>query len=164
MERIININENSELIITSFGECIRDLYLEKMPTVCIISANNAPDRHFILPIIKKIIEIGGKFFVLWGEASDDLHDVIDTIIEEGNEEWLNILTTSHKEEKLKDVIWFFLKATHFEPEKFRLLALIDDESKENYKFKEELKKQYSSQPHIHIGTIDHIPISESTDF
>jgi len=67
----------------------------------------------------------------WGTAAEEIHDIIDNIIETGDKEWLQIITTAHQDEDFKDVAWFFLNATYFESGSFRCMAILDENIHEN---------------------------------
>jgi hypothetical protein len=46
-----------------------------------------------------------------GEMADELHDRIDEILEEGSDDWLRILTTSHMGKTAEDVSVLLFTAT-----------------------------------------------------
>lgn len=115
-----------ELIVTSIQSGISELKLQAMPTVCLIAASSIKDRKNLSELVKEINNIGCVFYVCWGTAADEIHDLIDEIIETGDEAWLSIATTTHKDESLEDVGQFFLNATYLDPGKFRCLAILDE--------------------------------------
>jgi len=64
----------------------------------------------IAKILKKMARHGCRFFMSWGAAADNLHDVLDALIEEEGIEFLDIVTTSHAGESAEDVAWFMVNA------------------------------------------------------
>lgn len=126
MDVIRNQHNSRELIVTSIQSGISELGLKVMPTICLIAASSIRDQQRLVELVKEINNIGCFFYLSWGIAADEIHDLIDETIETGNEAWSSIVTTSHKDESLEDVASFFLDATYFDPGNFRCLAIVDE--------------------------------------
>jgi hypothetical protein len=131
MDVIINRCNKRELVVTSFQSGISDLKFQVMPTVCLIAVSSIENRQELLALVKEINNIGCVFYLSWGAAADEIHDLVDEVIETGNEAWLEIATTSHKDEDFKDVAWFFLNATYLDQGDFRCLAILDETDDRN---------------------------------
>ena len=126
MDVIRNRCNARELVVTSVHSGISDLKLQVIPTVCLIAASTIKDRQALLELIKEVNNIGCIFYLSWGDAADEIHDLIDEVIETGNDAWLEIATTSHKDENFKDTAWFFLNSTYLDSGDFRCLAILDE--------------------------------------
>ncbi|MCX8567317.1 MAG: hypothetical protein ON057_002044 [Glomeribacter sp. 1016415] len=123
---LIKNSENCELIISSFDDFDLKNYIKDRELVCLLVVNNSFDKKRISHLVKELIEFGAIFFLTWGKFSDEVHDLIDELIEiDSNRDLSYIATTSHKDEELKEVSYFFIRSTCLDTKEYRCLALFD---------------------------------------
>lgn len=92
---------------------------EISPDVVLLSSweQSEPGFHKIQPLIKKLIDLGCKYFVCAGESSEALHDFIDdTILDvsftDQHDNSNKIITTWHDTDTDDEVVDFFLHSTN----------------------------------------------------
>lgn len=107
-----------------------NIYMPPKPTVCLFVASKDCGEGKIEPVVRFLINAGCKFFAVWGGQANVAHDVIDGVIESGCEEWLDIITTSHLEEELSDIMDFLLEYSMPGNRDFRFVIVGDDFSDE----------------------------------
>lgn len=138
---LIKHNENCELIISSFDDFDLTNFTKDRELVCLLVVNNFFDKNRILHLVKELIEFGAVFFLSWGKFSDEAHDLIDEFIECDNSRDLSyIATTSHKNDELKEVSYFFIRSTYLDSMKYRCLALFDRYDSKSMSLQSELIK------------------------
>lgn len=60
---------------------------------------------------QKLILYRCKFFMSWGNFSEEIHDSLDQLLEKEDLLDQGIVTTSHKGESIEELSWFFVNAT-----------------------------------------------------
>ncbi len=109
---LVKHSGNCELIISSFDDFNLNGIIKDREFVCLLMVNSFFDKEKISHLVKIIIELGAVFFLTCGKFSDEVHDLIDEIIEvDKNIDLSYIATTSHKNEEIKDISYFFIRAT-----------------------------------------------------
>ncbi|BBO59027.1 hypothetical protein [Mycoavidus sp. B2-EB] len=139
---LIKHSGNCELIISSFDDFDSMNLTKDRELVCLLIVNNFFDEARISFLVKEIIELGAVFFLTCGKFSDEAHDLIDKIIEvdNNNRDLSYIATTSHKNEEIKDISYFFIRSTYLNPTNYRCLALFDRYDSESIDLQSELIK------------------------
>ncbi|UAW64549.1 hypothetical protein KMZ15_02385 [Mycoavidus sp. HKI] len=138
---LVKHSRNCELIISSFDDFNSTSIIKDRELVCLLIVNNFFDKEKISHLVKKIIDLGAVFFLTCGKFSDEVHDLIDKIIEVDNNRDLSyIATTSHKNEEIKDISYFFIRSTYLDPKEYRCLALFDRYDSESMELQSELMK------------------------
>lgn len=100
------------------------------PTACLLVFDNVVNDELLASIVYGAIEVGCTSFLTWGREADSLHDRIDEILESGSDDWLRILTTSHKKKTAEDVSNFLFVATFPNRPDVRYLVITDRPSEE----------------------------------
>ena len=112
----------------------KELETNFIPIVVLLIAGSkeAVKSEGLSELIKMLLAKGAKTFVCIGDYSESLHDEIDEIIyeyddERNNGETLKIITTYHDDESVDDAVNYFVHGTEFPEVKFGgLLALVAD--------------------------------------
>lgn len=107
------------------------------PTACLMVVDNPVSDALLASVVTGAANSGCTFFVLWGAMADNLHDRIDEILEDGSDDWLGIITTSHLNESSEDVSDFLFTATLPGRDNARFLVIGD-------RSVEQMKKQIDS--------------------
>lgn len=81
------------------------------PTACLLVFDNNISNALLSSIVVGAVGAGCTSFLTWGTMADSLHDRIDEILEDGDDSWLSILTTSHVRKTAEDVSNFLFVAT-----------------------------------------------------
>lgn len=109
----------------SFSESLDREGCKFMPTVCLMIADQPVGKGLIDSVVKDAIAIGCQFFMTWGSWAEALHDAVDEVVENGDDDLLNIITTSHEGESLVDVLDFLHTGALPGNRKFRCLIVGD---------------------------------------
>lgn len=115
---------------TLFVYNILDLCTENCPkniASCLIQSSNDVDNECIRHIVLSAIEAGVVFFMTWGYQAENLHDLIDDVIESASTDLSHIVTTHHEDEIFEDVAWFFINSTYFGHADCRYLAIFQND-------------------------------------
>lgn len=94
---------------------------------CLIQSSHEIDITCIKHIIFSAINSGVAFFLTWGDQAEYLHDLIDDLIENTDSDLSHIVTTHHEDEAFEDVAWLFMHSTYFGPDKYRYLAIFQND-------------------------------------
>jgi hypothetical protein len=100
-----------ELIFFRLDQPIDWAIYSTKPTACLLIADIAISEASLASIVRGAAKAGCTFFMSWGATADELHDRIDEILEDGSDDWLRILTTSHRGKTAEDVSAFLFTAT-----------------------------------------------------
>ncbi|WP_445081592.1 DUF7684 family protein [Massilia antarctica] len=100
------------------------------PTACLLVIDNVVSDDSLASIVAGAIGIGCTSFLTWGREADSLHDRIDDLLEDGSDDWLRILTTSHKKKNAEDLSNFLFVATFPNRPDVRYLIITDRPSEE----------------------------------
>jgi hypothetical protein len=125
MKVVIKNSARRELVIATLETDLAALKLAKLPTSCLISMAPPIDVQRTKQLAKDCIALDCRHFVSWGPAAEEVEELIDDVIESGPEEQISIVTTSHDEEPIEDLLAFFVQATFFGTGKYRYLAILD---------------------------------------
>lgn len=66
-------------------------------SVCLIASDHPVSIH--PQPIRELTNYGCKFFLSWGNFSDEIHDALDVLLEQGGN--LDVVTTAHKDENIE---------------------------------------------------------------
>lgn len=129
---------NRFLLITNIESLEQKLDSNWVPYAVLLTAWSSDSTTFknLRLLIRLFLARGTISFACLGNYSEQLHDAIDEIIYEYDEEHNTslataILTTYHCDESIKDAVNYFIYGTEFpDLENGRLLALVGDNDKE----------------------------------
>ena len=121
---------NSNLSFLSLDQSIDWSIYSAKPTACLLVVDSVVSDALLASIVEGAIEVGCTFFFAWVREAASLHDRIDGILESGNDDWLRILTTSHKKKNAEDVSNFLFVATFPNRLDVRYLVITDRPSEE----------------------------------
>jgi hypothetical protein len=116
---------NRELVIEYLGAPASAVDLEALPTVCLVLSDDLIQGEVLRPLLVKVLEEGGVYFMSYGAAAEAIHDQVDEVLEEGPDEWLDIPSSSHQEETPDDVASFLMNAAHPTDGPFRCHILVN---------------------------------------
>lgn len=116
---------DNELVFSTIGEPLDWSNKEVKQTVCLLIADYPISDELLVSIVTKAINVGCTFFMTWGRMAEELHEKIDDVVENGSNEWLSILTTSHGDESTEDVLAFLFTGTFPGNKDFRCLIIGD---------------------------------------
>ncbi len=133
-----NCSNGRPLLLTGIESAAKELETSWIPFVVLMTAWSieAVKTGGLSDLIKLLLAKGAKTFVCIGDYSESLHDEIDEIIYEYDEERnisaaSEIITTYHDDESVEDAVNYFVHGTEIsEVEVGGLLALIGDGDQE----------------------------------
>ncbi len=114
-----------ELVVFQRSEMPDWAELAAMPTVCLIALSDYLDSAVQEEMVRGCLSVGAIFFATYGDLADDMEERIDFVLENGNEAWLNVTTTSHQNESAEDVAHFIVNAAYLDDAHFRCLIIFD---------------------------------------
>lgn len=104
---------NRGLLVFEFDDISRIQSISFLPTACLLVADKIPPLLDINELVMALISSGCSHFMTWGGAANELHDVIDHILEDSEKsDAITAVTTSHRDEDMEEVAWFLVNATH----------------------------------------------------
>lgn len=84
---------------------------ENRPIACLLVIDGDIDQKWLSSFIVHAVKNGCKSFLCWGANADELHDQIDMILENGDDDWLSVLTVSCRDEDAEGVSILLFVAT-----------------------------------------------------
>ena len=82
----------------------------KAPTVCLLVSDDGFSHVGLSSVIKRATSAGCKYFMIWGKEAENLHNVVDEILEQCVDNFEDVVTSIHRGESPKDVAWFYINA------------------------------------------------------
>jgi hypothetical protein len=119
-----------------------------VPCIVLLTAWSASRASisFWKSLIKFLLDKGTTYFVCIGSFSEKLHDEIDELMyqyddEQGTERSINIVTTYHADDTLEEVVDYCVYATELkDKDNGCILAILDESSEEDQNMEAFLKK------------------------
>ncbi len=133
-----NCSNGRPLLVTDIESVAKELETSWIPFVVLLTAWSigAVKAGGLSELIKLLLVKGAKAFVCIGDYSESLHDEIDEIIYEYDEERKSsaeseIITTYHDDDPVDDAVNYFVHGTEIqESESGGLLAILGDGDQE----------------------------------
>jgi hypothetical protein len=133
-----NCSNGRPLLVTDIESVAKELETNWIPFVVLLTAwsTGVVNAGGFSELIKLLLAKGAKAFVCIGDYSEGMHDEIDEIIYEYDEERnisaaSEITTTYHDDEPVDDAVNYFVHGTEIpEAESGGLLAILGDGDKE----------------------------------
>lgn len=130
---IVKCSNGRKLLITDIDSVKKELGSNWVPYVVLLTAWSIDQTtaKILDSLVKFLLVRGARAFVCLGSYSEQLHDEIDEIIYEYDEEHdveiaTGILTTYHADESIEDVVNYFVYGTELpSSENGGLLAIVD---------------------------------------
>ena len=117
-----------------------------VPCIVLLTAWSASRASisFWEPLIKLLLDKGATYFVCVGEFSEKLHDEVDELMyqyddEHGTEYSINIVTTYHADDTLEEVVDYCVYAAELKGNGC-ILAVLDESSEEDQNMQVFFKK------------------------
>lgn len=130
MKKYLN-NKKQEIALYNYQEFISDRKKISNFSTLIAMDKFLPKTEEIL---KKVINLKTNYIVTYGKVANEIHDYLDDIIVEEsstNSLFLNIVTDSHKNDTIEEVLEFFLNYVYFNDDIHHFIIICE----ENYKTK-----------------------------
>lgn len=130
---MIKCSNGRNLIITDIDSVDKELSSNWIPCVVLLTAWSIDKKTIerLSSLVKFLLARGTKTFVCVGSCSKQLHDEIDEVIyeydeEHGTEVATGILTTYHADESIEEAVNYFVYGTELSGSKNGgLLAIVD---------------------------------------
>lgn len=99
--------------------------LDKAPTVSILILRNKLDLAMLKAAVHACVTSGALFFVCCGAEAERVEDEVDWMLEDANNDFPLLPTTSHKDSASKDIANFVAHACLLHEVFFRCLIIFD---------------------------------------
>jgi hypothetical protein len=126
MKILASEDDKRNLLIYAMRDLCEGIFPENIVS-CLIQASQGVDNNCVKRIVLSAIDAGVVFFLMWGDRAEYLHDVVDDMIESADIDLSHIVTTHHEDESFEDVAWLLMRSTYFGPNKYRCLAVFQDD-------------------------------------
>ncbi len=140
----MNLCSNGKpFIIATRSTVLSELGDDWTPCVALLTAwtKNSASISFWSELIKLLLDKGTTYFVCIGTHSEKLHDEIDDLLYQYDDELrlersINIVTTYHANDTIEEAVDYCVYATEFrDKDNNFILAILDDNSIEDGKVK-----------------------------
>jgi len=145
---MIKCSNGRSLLITDKASVESELGNHMVPCIVLLTAWSASRASisFWRGMIKYLLDKGTAYFVCVGTFSEKLHDEIDELLyqyddEQGTKSSMNVITTYHADDTPEEVVDYCVYATELkDKDKGCILAVLDENSDRDEKLGMILKK------------------------
>ena len=143
------MNPKNSIIVNvlSFDKFIKQaVSMNTIATIVLFVLDKKMEETTLMPVIKRVLDIGGEYFLSYGINADPVHDLFDDVIlaEQFSKYGSNydppldqvVMTTAHVNDSAEEVIFFLLNATIRKNQEYRFLILHNEKGT----FIDEIKK------------------------